>query len=168
MTNKHKEAKGRKAKKQPTKTKVRKFKVGDRVKIVKPKKFPGKTLLGNPTSKDGLAWIPEMDKYNGKVVTISGICGDRRIETKEIGWWVFAPEWVKLVSKSKKTVKEQKPEGKELTPETVKVAVREAFEGLTFKTRVETEIDYSRHQFVETLITIVLSSGIGYLLGRYL
>lgn len=60
-----------------------KFKVGDSVIPHKPKNLEGKTI-----------WLKQMDKYNGKIVTVSGIADNGNLRIDYDGdYWHFSPSW---------------------------------------------------------------------------
>lgn len=60
------------------------FKVGDRVRIKKPK---------NPTESP--FWVePEMDKFDGALVTVSGLNGDEFNINEDDGEWTWGTHWV--------------------------------------------------------------------------
>lgn len=72
-----------------------KFRVGDKVKIYKPK-----VLDGNPS------WKPEMEEYNGQVLIINNITERENIQFKTNPWY-FSPDWLELVEKASGVILEE-------------------------------------------------------------
>lgn len=65
------------------------FKVGDRVRIHKPNCTMGAAGI-QPS------WMPEMDKYDGEIVTLDYKTSNEYWHIKET-FWVFGERWMKLV-----------------------------------------------------------------------